>query len=257
MLRAIVTLGAAAAASSTPAQSEEFLVVQPGALPVILTAPHGGEAMAGLPRRRGGVQLRDAHTLELTLAVAARLREILGAPPCVVAARFNRKVIDANRAAAEAYDDARAAPLYRAYHDAVAACVADARAHFPGGALLLDVHGQASEQRTVFRGTQNGTTVRRLLVRAGEAALSGPESVLGALAAKGYTVNPDARSMAPEARAYLGGFTVQTYSREPDGIDAIQLELGMTLRTRPDFADDLADAIATFARAHLAIRTPN
>src|SRR5438477_130336 len=83
---------------------------------------------------------------------------------------------------------------------------------------------------------------------AGEAALSGPESVLGALAAKGHAVIPHARSMAPEARAYLGGFTVQTYSREPDGIDAIQLELGMALRKQAGFVDDLAEAIAAFAR---------
>jgi N-formylglutamate amidohydrolase len=257
MLGAVVTLGTAVAAPSAGAASDEFVVVQRGALPVILTAPHGGEAMAGLPQRRGGVQLRDAHTLELTLAVAERLRAVLGAPPCVVAARFNRKAIDANRAAAEAFDDARAAPLYRAYHDAVARCVADARAQFPAGALLLDIHGQGTDRAAVFRGTQNGATVRRLLLRAGEAALSGPESVVGALAARGYAVIPDARTMAPEARAYQGGFTVQTYSREPDGIDAIQLELGMALRLRPGFADDLAEAIATFARAHLAIRPSN
>jgi N-formylglutamate amidohydrolase len=255
-LRTLV-IGAAAVAPEALAAPEDFLVVHAGDIPVILTAPHGGEAMAALPRRRGGVQLRDAHTLELTLAVAARLQQALGAAPYVVAAKFNRRVIDANRAAAEAFEDAGAQPLYAAYHAAIARFVAEARQRFPDGALLLDVHGQSSDAAAVFRGTQNGTTVRRLLVRAGEAALSGPESVLGALAAKGYTVNPDARSMTPEARAYLGGFTVQTYSREPDGIDAIQLELGLSLRQRPGFADDLADAIATFTRAHLAIRTPN
>src|SRR2546426_80772 len=129
-------MGAAVASGGAAAAPEDYLVVQAGGLPVILTAPHGGEAMAGLPRRRGG-------------------------------------------------------------------------------ALLLDVHGQSSDVAVVFRGTQNGATVRRLLVRAGEAALSGPESVLGVLTAKGHAVIPHARSMAPEARAYLGGFTVQSYSREP------------------------------------------
>ena len=259
ILGTLVGVGTAMAAGAELAVPEDFLVVAPGELPVILTAPHGGTAMAGLSTRQRGTQSRDVHTLEVTLALAQRLNQILGAPPYVVAAKFSRKAIDANRAAAEAFDDAGAPPLYRAYHDAIAGFVAEARQRFGDGALLIDIHGQATDALTVFRGTQDGATVRRLLARAGDAALIGPSSVLGALAAKGYAVvPPNTPPGAPrESRAYPGGFTVQTYSREPTGIDALQLELGMTLRTRPAFADDLADAIATFARAFLGVDVRN
>ncbi len=255
ILGTLVGVGTAVAAGAALAVPEDFLVVTPGELPLILTAPHGGTAMAGLPARHGGVQSRDVHTLEVTLALAQRLHYVLGVPPYVVAAKFSRKAIDANRAADQAFDDPGAAPLYHAYHDAIVRFVAELDQRFPNGTLLIDIHGQATDALTVFRGTQDGATVRRLLGRAGAAALIGPDSILGALAAKGYAVFPanTPPDASPEHRAYKGGFTVQTYSRDGAGIDALQLELGTTLRTKPGFADDLADAIATFARAHLEV----
>jgi N-formylglutamate amidohydrolase len=254
LARAAIGACVMAAPSLALAAPEDFLLVQSGALPLILTAPHGGTAMAGLPARRGGTQTRDVNTFELTEALALRLTAILGAPPYVVAAKFSRVAIDANRAADAAFDDDSARPLYLAYHARIQAFVSDIRRRFPAGALLIDIHGQGTEALTVFRGTRNGQTVRRLLARAGPAALIGPSSILGALQAKGYAViPPNTPPGAPRENIhYDGGFTVATYSREPDGIDAVQLELGATLRVRPAFVGDLAEAIAIFARAYLA-----
>src|SRR4051812_11124139 len=90
---AVLTAVAAVAAEPT-----DFILVQPGNLPLILTAPHGGSAtVPGVPPRTSGIVGRDAHTLELTQEVAARITTVLGAAPYVVAARFARKQIDANR----------------------------------------------------------------------------------------------------------------------------------------------------------------
>jgi N-formylglutamate amidohydrolase len=256
--RALARAAIGACVIATPsvalAASEDFLLVQSGAMPLILTAPHGGTAMAGLPARHRGTLTRDVNTLELTEALALRLTAILGTPPYVVAARFSRLAIDANRSADAAFDDDSARPLYLAYHARIQAFVAEIRRHFPKGALLIDIHGQGAEALAVFRGTRNGQTVLRLLARAGSAALIGPTSILGALQAKGYAVIPP-NTPPGEPREnihYDGGFTVATYSREPDGIDALQLELGATLRGRPSFVGDLAEAIASFARAYLA-----
>jgi N-formylglutamate amidohydrolase len=248
---AFIGIAAATVARAAPA---EFIVVQAGDLPVILTAPHGGTEMAGLPTRNGGTTLRDAQTLELTQNLARGLAARLGAAPYVVAAKFSRKVIDANRAPAEAFEDASAQPLYNAYHAQISRFVADAKARFPAGVLLIDVHGQSAEPNAVVRGTRNGATVRSLIERGGVAALIGPQSILGVLQAKGIQVIP-ANTPPPlpaEDSRYDGGFTVATYSRAAGGgINTIQLEIGAALRARASFSDDLADAIAAFARAYL------
>jgi len=252
LVRGLMGSGVLAAARRAVAAPEDFVVAQAGAAPLILTAPHGGTAMAGLPQRRRGTQTRDEHTLEIALAVASRLRA-LGVPAYLVAARFSRKAIDANRAPEEAFDDASARPLYRAYHARIEGFVAEMRARFPGGALLVDLHGEGADPQAVFRGTRNGATVRRLLARHGVGALCGPDSILGALQAAGLAIvppNTPPGTPAEDAR-YRGGYTVATYSREPDGIDALQLELGMALRASPAFGDQLADALARFTRAYL------
>lgn len=246
----VTALGAAAA------EADRFLVVEAGRLPVILTAPHGGrEPIPDVPRRIHGTRLRDEGTLELAQVLSARLTALLGAPPYLVAARFSRTRIDANRPEDAALEHDAARPIYRAYHAHVRRFVAEVAERFPGGALLIDIHGQSAEPVAVLRGTQDGATVPRLLARHGAAALTGPASILGALAARGYTVvPPNTPPREPgEPAAYRGGFTVQTYAAE---IDALQLEFGLTLRGRPELAEDLAHAIARFATSYLAVREP-
>jgi hypothetical protein len=94
-------------------------------------------------------------------------------------------------------------------------------------------------------------------------ALTGPDSICGRLTAAGYTVLPtepdDKAKPDPAARHPLGekffdgGYIVAHYgSDQPDGIDAIQLELGRmrstdTMKT----ARDIADAIAAFYERYL------
>jgi N-formylglutamate amidohydrolase len=121
--------------------------------------------------------------------------------------------------------------------------------------LLLDIHGQGSEPDTIFRGTDNGKSVAALRQRHGSAALTGSESILGQLAAKGYKIIPNTAGDERERR-YTGGYTTRTYgSHHGTCIDAIQLELGANLRSQknlPRTADDLAEAAANFARAFLA-----
>jgi N-formylglutamate amidohydrolase len=248
----LAVLTAVGAAAAEPGYVPgDFIVARAGGLPVILTAPHGGEAMIpDVPARTRGVTLRDAHTLEITQDVAARLAARLGAAPYVVAARFSRKQIDANRAEVEALQSDAARPVYRAYHAEIARFVAEIHRRFPGGALLIDVHGQSTDPSAIVRGTQDGDTTQRLLARHGEAALTGPDSILGVLAARGHAVVPPNTPLGwpREPAAYRGGFTVRTYAAE---IDALQIELGLQVRARPALAEDLAEAIAVFVRAYL------
>ncbi|MDH4390705.1 MAG: N-formylglutamate amidohydrolase [Aquabacterium sp.] len=231
----------------------DVILHQPGSLPLVVTAPHDGDLPLGLtPTRTRGTQVRDLGTGVLAEQVAKRLEARLGQRPCLVVARFSRRFVDANRPEADALESDIALPAYRAYHAAVASCVARARAQHPQGALLVDVHGQGQVPDVLFRGTRAGLTTQALLARHGPAALQGPESLIGQLAARGYIVHPavGTDSLREDPR-YAGGYTVFTYgSQHPDGIDAIQLEFGAQQRRSPQLTDDVADALLVFLTRH-------
>ena len=234
-----------------------LLTIGSGMLPIIITAPHGGRsAIPGVPVRRGvGVAQftieRDGNTAEIAQAVAGKIHERRGAKPFLIVAQFERRYVDANRPESGAYESATAKPYYDAYHRALESALAEVRARW-GGGLLLDIHGQGAEPDAIFRGTDNGRSVAALQQKHGREALSGPQSILGQLAAKGYRILPGS---AEREQRYAGGYTTRTYgSHRGTQIDAIQLELGIDLRARRHLertADDLAEAIVNFTRAFL------
>ena len=126
--------------------------------------------------------------------------------------------------------------------------------HWRSG-LFLDIHGQTADADAIFRGTSYGKTVKHLTDANGKPALTGPKSVFGILAKKGYPVIPTNDSTAAEDKRFSGGYNVRTYGSSEGGtIDAIQLELGTNLRQKKNLdqtAADIADAIVVFATEYL------
>ncbi|HEX4611131.1 MAG TPA: hypothetical protein VH092_23270 [Urbifossiella sp.] len=249
-------------APKSDAKPESLVEVQTGTLPIIITAPHGGStAVPGVPERMGvGVKqfatVRDAGTDKLAKEFAAELEKKLGKKPWVVIAKFDRKFIDANRAADGAYEVKEAKAYYDAYHaPLVAALKAVKEKH--GTGLLLDIHGQGKYPDAILRGTQNGKSVVLLRQRYGFAAVAGKNSVLGRFERNGNKVLPqsDTGEKGKEESGYTGGFTTSNYgSHTSYGIDAIQLEIGSNYRSAeklPKTARDLADATAAFHDAYL------
>ena len=147
-----------------------------------------------------------------------------------------------------------ALPAYATYHQRVAEFVRDISSRFPGGGLLVDVHGQSDEPGTIFRGTRAGLTVKSLIARHGVSAVQGEKSITGTLEAKGYHVMPSTASESlREDPRFAGGYTVFTYgSHRPGGIDAVQLEFGRTYRSNSRLADDFADALLTFMSTYVS-----
>jgi len=241
-------------------ESTRWLTVWAGMLPIILTAPHGGRAaVPGIALRRGlGVAQftteRDSNTAELAELVAAKIEALLGARPFLVVAHFERKFVDVNRAESGAFEVASAKPYYDAYHRAIKEAASRVRQRW-GSGLLLDIHGQGTEPETIFRGTNNGRSIASLRRRFGAAAVSGPKSILGHLAAKGYRIEPS----DDHERRYTGGYTTQSYGSHRDTeIDAIQLEFGSALRRSANLertASDFAKAIEIFAGEYLPLAT--
>lgn len=229
--------------------AQSLVIASKGTLPLLLTVPHdGGESFGFMPARKKGAVVRDAGTKDLTEHVAAILEVRTGKRPYLVIARFSRKYLDANRAEQDAMESDDALPAYKAYHGQISAYIAEIKAKFPAGALLLDVHGQSDNPSTTFRGTRAGLTTKALLDRFGPASLQGEKSITGVLAAKGYAVNPatDADTLQEDPR-FAGGYTVFNYgSQHLEGIDAIQLEFGKNHRANERLAEDLAEALMVF-----------
>jgi N-formylglutamate amidohydrolase len=235
----------------------EWTTVASGALPIILSAPHGGRTAIPevVPRRGVGVPQftveRDSNTAELAELLAGKIAARLDARPFLVIARFERKYVDANRSETAAFETAEAKFYYDTYHAAIAAAVLKVRQSWRAG-LLLDLHGQGAERDTIFRGTDNGSSVAALVQRFGREAVIGAKSILGQMASRGYKVEP---GVDGRERRYTGGYTTRTYgSHRAGGVDAIQIELGANLRAKSNLersADDLARAIEIFHRAYL------
>ena len=173
-------------------EPKDFLQVQRGELPIIITAPHGGSlAISGVPKRLGPegelksgkfVTGQDTRTLELATATAKRVEELTGKRPYLVASKAHRQYVDPNRPEKEAVEHPKAQAVHAAFHGQVREFVDELRKKFPQGALLLDIHGQATSADTIYRGTQNGTTVMKMIEKHEAAALTGEQSILGYLA---------------------------------------------------------------------------
>jgi N-formylglutamate amidohydrolase len=263
LLLTLCALGSVSLAGDpVQAQWSDLVSAEAGTFPILITAPHGGTApVPGVPERTSGVRVQDDRTRQLAEALANRLELVLCGRPYTVFAGYHRRYVDANRYEAEALEHPAASPHYLAYHEAIRRFVREIRERWPDQGLLLDIHGQAREPNRIHRGTNNGRTVTRLLANHGLQGLVGPSSIFGELVAAGYDVFPANTPLGDPAedRRFGGGFTVQTYgSHQPDGIDAIQLELGAQLRRTENteqLAKDLASAIALFYRAHVGLGT--
>lgn len=246
----------------------EFLTIERGELPFVLSAPHGGKLDLPNARPRTGEGLkagpggfvisRDTGTEELAREVAAEIQRRYGKPAHLVANRVHRKYCDPNRIAAEAYDNDGGKAHFEAYHAALKTACEATQKQFQRG-LVLDLHGQGTSAETVYRGTQNGKTVTLLRERFGEAAHTGPKSLLGLVQARGWTVHPDPFD-GKEQAGFNGGPIVRTYGNpQAYGLDAIQLEFGNNYRTasaRKMTAKVLVDALVVYGTLYLNLPEP-
>jgi N-formylglutamate amidohydrolase len=258
----ILPLAAIAGRAEEPKTVEDFVSVQKGTLPIIVSAPHGGKlALPDVSDRVGKdvkmfATVRDANTDLLAEKFVEGIEKKLGGKVWFVLARCERKQVDFNRPREGAYENEKAKPVYDRYHAALdAACKAVKEKH--GAGLLLDIHGQGAFENSICRGTQNGKSVTLLVQRHGRAALTGKDSVLGRMERAGFKTLPkcDAPAGTKEESQFNGGFIVQNYgSHTGYGIDVLQLEFGTLLRERNAYsktAAALTDAVAAFHDEYL------
>lgn len=237
-----------------------FIAIQKGDLPILLSAPHGGQmAIPGVPARTGdGLKTgpsgffagRDVNTELLAQAIVKAIGTRLGKTPYSVIAKSHRKYLDPNRPVEIASENPRSREVYDLYHATLATFCEEVRARF-GRGLVLDIHGQGSARDTVFRGTHNGATDAMLVKLSGEKIHAGPQSLAGLLTARGINMKPTDSS--PEKQGLTGGYIVQTCGQR-EGIGAVQLEFGMDFREKENIgavAEKVAAGVADFAKLYL------
>src|SRR5581483_10535803 len=138
--------------------SEQFVLLQEGTLPVLLTVPHGGTLkIPHTPERIGGIKIPDVFTVELAQAISNALHAFSGHRPYIVAALFSRAYIDANRSEVQAFDQIQFPIIkhtYELYHACIAKYIAHLRNNYAQIPLLFDIHGQDLNIHAIFRGTQ-------------------------------------------------------------------------------------------------------
>lgn len=267
----------------TPLDTAGWVVAEPGTMPLVIVAPHGGELSPEvLPTRScsGCVTSNDTNTQELARAIVEAVQQRTGHRPFLVINRLHRRKFDANRDVTEATGGY--VPLevvWRGYHGAIDSARARTLRVYPR-ALLLDIHGHAhaiarlelgyllsaSELRLSdsLMGTKLGTSsIARLALDArsgdrGAALLRGPNALGSLLAAASIPAVPSALDPAPATGQdyFNGGYTTQRHGSVGGGaMDAIQVEhhyLGIrdTQASRARYATILAEAVATFLARH-------
>ncbi len=266
--------------------TDEYIEYQPGDLPLIITAPHGGYLEpAEIPDRSGEgiVTVRDSRTQELARQMRDAFQARVGGIPHVVICRLSRKKLDANRNLAEgALGDPRAATAWNEWHTFIAAAKERVEEDF-GQGLYIDLHGHGHEIPRLELGyllsssdlgqsdeILNGSTYIikssvRTLVNVSDSTFAsiirGPASFGTLIEDLGYPAVPSSQQPSPGSDPYFtGGYNTRAHGSRTGGtlISGLQIECNYTgvrdtEQTRAAFSAAVAEAVEAFFDAHYDI----
>ncbi len=237
--------------------TSELVTVIRGDLPIIISAPHGGrEAIPGVPKRNNESTPKfaiksDTNTYQLASTITEQLEKKLNGKPWLIAAKFHRSYLDANRSLENALEHDKAKAVYTAYHQALQHAILEITCQYKTG-LLIDVHGQSRLPDVVWRGTRRGTTLGGLVDDFGWDVVEGKDSLMHTFNLLDYATHP--QGMDASEGPFGGGFITATYGY-PYGLNAIQLEFGYSFRANKEIylktAIDTAEAIKRFHQRYL------
>lgn len=265
----------------------DYIAYIPGTLPLVITAPHGGQIEAAeIPDRTFGVTVTDTNTLPLILAIRDTLIAHTGHAPHVIFARLDRVKLDPNREIVEA---AQGSPFAeQAWHE-FHGWTEEARAHVQqqfGEGFYVDIHGHGHTEQRV----ELGYLISSAALAASDVALDGsptvwtnssihalaeasplpfsdllrgPMSVGGLLNDEGVRAVPSPDEPDPGGEPFFtGGYNTAQYgSRDGGTVDGVQFEhhfsgLRDTQANRGAYAADFARAIEAFMIEHYGFFAP-
>ncbi len=123
--------------------TNHYIQYYEGNLPIILSAPHGGdEKPREIKTRSFGVFDKDDYTLELAQEIIKEFYEQTGKTPYGIIATISREKVDINREPKEAYKDEKAGLIYNQFHFLIKSSRAKVAKIFKKG-IYIDIHGQS------------------------------------------------------------------------------------------------------------------
>ncbi|MFK7972517.1 MAG: choice-of-anchor Q domain-containing protein [Bacteroidia bacterium] len=259
---AILFLNAFSYAQYTAGQTyfgtNNYIEYQAGSLPIIISAPHGGDMYpATIPDRSctGCVTGNDTRTMEVVRELADALEVMFGQRPHIIINRLARIKLDANRAIGDAaLGNMDAETAWAEYHTFIQAAKDSNRAQY-GTALYIDMHGHGHPKQRIEYGylmggallrnsdaflnannSQNGCSIRHLKNVLNPSVdfseiLRGSECMGELIAEFGYPGTPSASDTAPLVGDpfFNGGYnTVRHGSRDSSVTNGVQFELYYT-----------------------------
>lgn len=251
-----------------------------GNIPLILTAPHGGEvAPEDIADRTSGVFDLDDYTIELTQNIIDEFYKQTGKIPYVVMGEISRTKVDLNRQREDAYEDEKAKIIYDEFHHLIQKCEQEIDEKFAKG-LYIDIHGQSHPKgylefgyllfNDVLKLNDNDlqkyhdkTSIKTLSKFSKETfleQLKGAHSLGSLMCAQGYDSIPSAKlPYAVDDNYFEGAYDTIRYGALKGGnISGIQIEFPYdkirdTQEHREACAISFVRSIITFMKIHLNV----
>jgi len=248
----------------------------PGQLPLVLSAPHGGDLTpAEIPDRSYGTTGQDRNTRDLALRIREAIRAQTGLYPHIIVSHLHRIKLDPNREIVEAaqgdQESERAWWEFQTFIDEATQLVEDAH----GKGLYIDLHGHGHEiQRLelgyllsssdlantdeVLSGTSfiNKSSFRALGLEPGvdfADLIRGPQSLGAIFEARGVPAVPSQDQPDLGNNPFFsGGYnTARHGSRDGGSVSGVQIECNYTgirdtAENREAFAGVLAEVLSAF-----------
>jgi len=262
----------------------QYIEYVAGNLPVILSAPHGGDKIpSDIPDRScpDCVIVKDAFTQELIMEIYQALLEKTGCHAHLIINRLHRRKLDANRNMEEATDGNNIAAMsWFDFHDFIESAKKTVTMNF-GKGLYIDLHGHSHiKQRLEIGYLLYGSELRqpnsklnsqeyidyssiKNLVNTNINSLNHADLLKGDLSFGSLMSNqkyPSVPSKAdpfplPGDDYFSGGYNTERHGSIKSGaIDGIQIECNNEVRfetaKRLAFADKLASSILDYLDKH-------
>jgi N-formylglutamate amidohydrolase len=255
--------------------STGYVEYRAGNLPIILSAPHGGNLEPiSIPDRdcAGCVTINDAYTKSIAQGLYEELYERTGCYPHLIINLLHRKKFDANRDIGDAADgNPVVEEAWYAYHNFIDAAKNQITEDY-GRGFFLDLHGHAHTIQRIELGylmsrdeLQESDEVLNTDAYISESSvlslindniqgidhadlLRGPYSLGTLLDEKGFPSVPSLADPFPQDDEpfFQGGYNTQRHgSRDDSGsIDAIQIEMNQDIRFDANRRLELIDSLA-------------
>ena len=125
--------------------SNNYIEYQIGTIPIIISAPHGGNITpASIPNRtcNNPTIVTDGNTLQLSKQIDSSLYNLTGCHPHVIICNLKRTKLDCNRNLADgACGNAEAETAWTEFHHFIDTAQALSQNQFSGKAFYIDLHG--------------------------------------------------------------------------------------------------------------------